>query len=77
MPNLSDIPEELLDVKNQADFLLWLGDQPIEINHRRELAFIWADANKTRFSKGELDVALAEHENNDGNEEPPLPSSTS
>jgi hypothetical protein len=69
MPNLSDIPEELLDVNKQAEFLQWLGDQPIEINHRRELASVWAVANNTAFSPGELDHALREIDLPDGIEE--------
>lgn len=69
MPNLSDIPEELLNADNQPAFLKWLGDQPIEVNHRRELAAVWAVANNTSFSPGELDHALREIDLPDGDQE--------
>lgn len=51
MPSLTDIPEQLRNEPNKLSFIKWLSALPLDYNHKRALASLWARESKIRITK--------------------------
>ena len=50
MANLSDIPDDILELEDSEVFLAWLNEQPMTHPDRLELAALWKEATSTTLT---------------------------
>ena len=56
MTSLTDIPEQLRNEPDKLSFIKWLSGLPLDYNHKRSLASLWASDTKMQLTKTDWTV---------------------
>ena len=56
MPSIGDIPDNLKDPDRKLDFIIWLGNLPLDYHTSRSLMSAWASLTGQSFTSAEWDA---------------------
>ena len=76
MTSLTDIPQQLRNEPDHHSFIKWLSALPLDYNHKRSLASLWAKETKIQISKTDWTILKVSSLYNKKQNAPTLPTPT-